>query len=305
MNKHQPHLNPQLTSEQAQLAAAGDPAGTKALYAEMYKIGVEHEKLGLFANDMREPQRDLLNRYLAQYGIADHATVVEVGCGLGHLHVCHRNWRGFEYSGVAVELAKERYGQDLKIAEADARDLPLADGSVDFLASFDTLEHIPDVEKAFAEIARIIKPNGIGFLMPAWNCRSWMVKKLEFRPYSELSLSQKIGKFLIPLRDNLYFRLLCGLPARLSREARLLFGMKVPLEYDKLDPDFSLWTRYDHTADDDAFASIDAHAGLSYFVSRGWRTPSHPTFWKRLSCRGEPILIQKPASSARGRSAVA
>lgn len=295
MYKHQPHLNPQLTTEQAKLATAGDPRGTKALYLEMYKITVEHSKRGLFANELREPQRELFSRYLALHRIADHATVVEVGCGVGHLHVCHKNWRGFEYSGFAVQLAKERYGEDLNIAEGDARTLPLDEASVDFLASFDTLEHIPDVEKAFAEIGRVIKPNGIGFLMPAWNCRSWTVKKLQMRPYSELSLSEKIGKFLIPLRDSLGFRLVCGLPARLSREIRLLFGLETPLEYRKLKPDFSLWTRYDHTADDDAFASIDAHAALSYFVSRGWKAPSHPTFWKRFSCRGEPILVQKPA----------
>jgi SAM-dependent methyltransferase len=216
---------------------------------------------------------------------------------LGHLHICHKNWRGFEYSGAAVQLAKERYGQTLNITEADARALPLENGSVDFLASFDTLEHIPDVEKAFDEIVRIMKPGGTAFLMPAWNCRSWAVKKLQMRPYSELSLSEKIGKFLIPLRDNLYFRLGCGLPGRLGREVRLLLGREVPIEYRKLSPDFSLWTRYDHAADDDAFAAIDAHAGLAYFVSCGWKTPSHPSFWKRFSCRGEAIVVQKPAQN--------
>jgi ubiquinone/menaquinone biosynthesis C-methylase UbiE len=261
----------------------------------MYSITVEHDKRGLFANDLREPQRDLFKQHLARWRIADDATVIEVGCGLGHLHVCHRNWHGFEYSDFAVRLAKERYGQDLNITEADARALPIDDNSVDFLASFDTLEHIPDCEKAFAEIERVLKPGGIGFLMPAWNCRAWTVHKLEVRPYSELSLSQKIGKFLIPLRDNLYFRLLCNLPGRIVREARLLFGGKVALDYRKLSPDFALWTRYDHQADDDAFASIDAHAALAYFNSRGWQTPSHPTWWTRFSCRGEPIVVRKPA----------
>jgi SAM-dependent methyltransferase len=296
MREQQPHLNPQLTSEQASLAATGDQAATKILYSQMYGIMLEHDKRGVFPNLLREPQRDLFKQKLAHFRIPDDATVVEVGCGLGHLHVCHPNWRGFEYSDQAVKLGKARYGEKHNLSEGDARALPLESDSVDFLASFDALEHIPDVEKAFAEICRIIKPGGVGFLMPAWNCRSWAVKKLGVRPYSELSLSEKIGKFLIPLRDNLYFRLLCGLPARLGREIRLLFGAKdIALEYRKLSPDFSLWTRYDHAADDDAFASIDAHAALAYFVSRGWKTPSHPTAWKRFSCRGEAILVQKPA----------
>ena len=282
--------------EQANLATAGDSRGLSALYSAMYAIGLEHAKLGLFPNDLREPQRALFCQQLADNRIARDALVVEIGCGIGHLHICHPNWRGFEYSGAAVQQGRERYGRDLDITEADARALPLETGSVDFLASFDTLEHIPEVDKAFAEIERVLKPGGVGFLMPAWNCRSWTVKKLEVRPYAELALIDKIGKFLIPLRDNLYFRLVCALPSRLSREVRLPFGGSMPLEFRRLEPDFSLWTRYDHAADDDAFASIDAHAGLSYFVSRGWETPSHPTFLKRFACRGEPIVIRKPGT---------
>ena len=269
---------------------------TKRLYSDAYVAYAAYHEKNMYLNKLRLPQLELVRNYLTSLNIARDACVVEVGCGLGHLHIVHPNWQGFEYADSAVALAKKIYGPELDIVEADARDLPLKSDSVDFLFSFDALEHIPEVERAFEEIIRTIKPGGTGYLHPAWNCRAWQVKKLEVRPYSELSLPARIGKFLIPLRDNVLFRLVCNLPGRITREVRLLLGEKaIPLDYRRLVPDVSLWARYDRNADDDAFISMDAHAALTYFVSRGWATPSHPGFWKRFSVRAGGILVRKPA----------
>jgi SAM-dependent methyltransferase len=177
------------------------------------------------------PQLDLAKRYIEVLKVPDDGSVVEIGCGLGHLHIAHPNWEGFEYADSAVALAKKIYGPQLRIIEADGRDLPVTSNSVDFLFSFDALEHIPKVEKAFDEIIRVMKPGAASYLHPAWNCRAWTVKKLEVRPYSELTPGEKIGKFLIPLRDNVLFRLLCNLPRRIVREVRLLLGTRnLPLD---------------------------------------------------------------------------
>ena len=212
------------------------------------------------------------------------------------LHKCHPNWRGFEYSSTAVELAKQLHGKSLNIFEADARHLPMPSNSVDLLFSLAALEHIPQVEKAFLEIERVIKPGGLAILGPAWNCRPWTVKKLQQRPYSELAVSEKAGKFLIPLRNNLIFRLICSVPSRVIGEGRLLLSSKgVALRYRKLEPDFKLWEKYSHISDDDAFVCLDAHAALVYFASRKWTTESHPNFARRFSCRAEVIIVRKPA----------
>lgn len=106
------------------------------------------------------PLRGILNKWLMRLHVPDEATVVEVGCGVGHLHVCHPNWHGIEYASTAVERAKENFGNELNIEQGDARSLPLKSGSVDFLFSFAALEHIPEVEHAFQEIARVLRPGG-------------------------------------------------------------------------------------------------------------------------------------------------
>jgi hypothetical protein len=46
--------------------------------------------------------------------------------------------------------------------------------------------------------------------------------------------------------------------------------------------------------DCDAFSSMDAHAAVSYFRSRGWQVLSHPTMVKRLLIRHEPVVVRKP-----------
>jgi len=271
---------------------------TKALYSDVYRVeGHDYGGLGGAVEGETRPEEQLsrVKSYIDAYAADPHAVVVEIGCGLGHLHSCHGNWMGFEYSSTAVSLAKELHGNKLNILDGDARKLPLESNTVDFLFSFAALEHIPEVEKAFSEIERILKPGGIAVIAPAWNCRAWTVKKLEQRPYADLSISEKVGKYLIPLRNNLFFRMACSIPARLARESKLLFGRApIPLDYKRLEPDFSLWDRFPHISDDDAFVSMDAHAALIYFASRKWQAISHPSFWKRISVRSSEIVVKKP-----------
>lgn len=272
---------------------------TKQLYSDVYKT--DGHDYGSFENQkkMRErpnAQLDIIKKYLNKHKIPDDAVVIEIGCGLGHLNSSHPNWKGFEYSNTALTLAKDIYGNNLNIFEGDARALPVESSTVDFVFSFAALEHIPEVENAFKEIERILKPNGIAVLSPAWNCRPWTVKKLEQRSYSELKISEKISKLFIPLRNNIIFRMLCSIPVRLLREVKLsIKKCPLPLEYLKLEPDFSLWEKYEHISDDDAFVSIDAHAALIYFSSRGWVCYSHQNIFKRFTCRGEEIVVSKKA----------
>jgi SAM-dependent methyltransferase len=266
---------------------------TKTLYEKVYRpdSGFEYED-----GQVGERSAHLLGiakHYIAKTGVPSSAHVLEVGAGVGALSSAHPNWQGVEYSPTAVAQARQIFGPDLNIHEGDARALPVADNSVDFLYSFATLEHVPEVERAFTEIERVLKPGGYAMLSPAWNCRSWTVKKLQQRPYRELNVSEKVQKFLIPLRESLAFRLLCSLPGRVLREIQLALGMRVKLHYTPLHPDVSLWDKYPHISDDDAFVSIDAHAALAYFDSRGWKLLSHPGIAKRFGCRGEEILVQK------------
>lgn len=266
---------------------------TKDFYNGVYRVdGADYGEAQRF--DEPSPHLNLIGSYLQRFKIRSSQKVLEVGCGLGKLHTCHPNWQGIEYSATAVQLAKKLFGEQLNIQEGDARALPVPDNSIDFWFSCAALEHVPNVELAFAEIERVLAKGGIAVINAAWNCRPWTVKKLQQRPYTELSVADKLGKFFIPMREHLLFRMADSLPGRLFRELKLLEGSRVALEYSELEPDVSLWARYPHISDDDAFVSIDAHAALVYFASRRWNIVSHPTFMDRFGCRGEEIVVRKP-----------
>ena len=92
--------------------------------------------------------------------------VLEVGCGPGWL------WRGnlervpsgctivasdFSY-GMASE-AKEHLG-GLEVLSADAQALPFDDASFDVLVANHMLYHVPDLDAALSEFARVLRPSG-------------------------------------------------------------------------------------------------------------------------------------------------
>lgn len=94
--------------------------------------------------------------------------VLEVGVGLGtDLKQFARN--GAECHGVDIaqthlELARRNLaaeGLDAELTQADAAALPYPDEHFDCVHSFGVLHHIPDVDRALAEIHRVLKPGGM------------------------------------------------------------------------------------------------------------------------------------------------
>lgn len=88
--------------------------------------------------------------------------LVDVGCGLGEIgervqrelgaHVC-----AVDVSSRMVELARAR-GLDAQIADAER--LPFPDDDFDTAFAGWVLYHVPDVGRAIAECARVLKPGG-------------------------------------------------------------------------------------------------------------------------------------------------
>lgn len=87
--------------------------------------------------------------------------VLEVGCGTG-LVLERVAAVASEAHGVDVSpgmLAKAK-GRGLSVSVADARKLPFDDASFDLVYSFKVLAHVPEIETALAEMARVTRPGG-------------------------------------------------------------------------------------------------------------------------------------------------
>lgn len=96
--------------------------------------------------------------------------ILEIGCGAGGLLkrlVRYGKPKGLELSQELSILARQRSGCPTICGTAYS--LPLPDQSQDLVCLFDTIEHIPDEERALAEIHRVLRPGGLAFFsVPAY-----------------------------------------------------------------------------------------------------------------------------------------
>jgi SAM-dependent methyltransferase len=65
---------------------------------------------------------------------------------------------GIDVSEAACRHAKLKYGLDFRVG--DAQKIPLESGSIDFIISFETIEHIENPDLFLSECVRILAKNG-------------------------------------------------------------------------------------------------------------------------------------------------
>jgi ubiquinone/menaquinone biosynthesis C-methylase UbiE len=85
---------------------------------------------------------------------------------------------GVELSPAMLDIARTRaaeLGRVVELREADAEDLPFADGSFDTVVCTLSLCTIPDHARAIAEMARVLRPGGRLLLLDHIGSRWWPV----------------------------------------------------------------------------------------------------------------------------------
>lgn len=101
------------------------------------------------------------------YSGAAGRDVLDVGCGQG-IDLVNYARSGARATGVDltprhVELARahlEALGLEGTVVQGDAEALPFADASFDRVSSNGVLHHTPGMDRAMAEIARVLRPGG-------------------------------------------------------------------------------------------------------------------------------------------------
>jgi SAM-dependent methyltransferase len=92
--------------------------------------------------------------------------VLDAGCGVGygaaHLAEVAASVVGVDRDEDAIAYARERYARpNLELRVGDLLDLAVADGSFDVVCSFETIEHLDDVDAFLAEVVRVLRPDGV------------------------------------------------------------------------------------------------------------------------------------------------
>jgi ubiquinone/menaquinone biosynthesis C-methylase UbiE len=84
---------------------------------------------------------------LMQSGVIQHGTCTDISPGMLH----------------ALEANAAQLGLTVETAACDAAELPFADGAFDLVLGHAVLHHLPDLERSFAEFARVLAPGGTLF----------------------------------------------------------------------------------------------------------------------------------------------
>jgi SAM-dependent methyltransferase len=82
---------------------------------------------------------------------------IEIGIGTGRFALPFEIKEGVEPSGSMQKYAVQK---GLKVYKGTAEELPLENGSYDFVLMVTTICFVDDVKKAFYEVKRILKPGG-------------------------------------------------------------------------------------------------------------------------------------------------
>ncbi|MHA1592736.1 MAG: class I SAM-dependent methyltransferase [Candidatus Heimdallarchaeaceae archaeon] len=93
-----------------------------------------------------------------------NVNIAEIGCGWGvvgkALQECGYDYIGFDVNGPKIHKCKE---MNVKCIQANIKDVPLGEKSVDCVVCMETLEHLDEETygQGLKELDRILKPQGL------------------------------------------------------------------------------------------------------------------------------------------------
>ncbi|HVU52101.1 MAG TPA: class I SAM-dependent methyltransferase [Polyangia bacterium] len=154
--------------------AMSPDAPTTQTYYDRFAAGYEAERHHGYHRLIDELELELVRKYGAG------RDVFEAGCGTGLLL---REAATFARSAVGLDLSRGMLGparaRGLRVVQGSLTDVPLPSASFDLVYSMKVLAHVPPIERALVELARLVRPGGhllLEFYNP-WSLRA-LAKRL-------------------------------------------------------------------------------------------------------------------------------
>lgn len=99
--------------------------------------------------------------------------ILEIGGGTGQ-QAKMLSERGFDIVSIDIGASNYHSNRVFPVIDYDGRTLPFADATFDVVLSSNVLEHVTDLATMHREMARVLRPGGIGVhTMPTHSWRFW------------------------------------------------------------------------------------------------------------------------------------
>ncbi len=158
--------------------ASGSSNANRAYY-DAFSAEYERERGKNDPGGYHELLDELEAGYVQRFGAG--RDVLEVGCGTGlvlmRIREFARTATGVDLSPGMLEKAQAR---GLSVQLGSATELPFEADRFDVTCSFKVLAHVPEIEKALSEMARVTRPGGV-------------VLAEFYNPYSFRGLAKRLG----------------------------------------------------------------------------------------------------------------
>lgn len=120
----------------------------------------------LIPNSINETFYEHIHRYALAQEYVVGKIILDIASGEGYgsnlLAQKAKYVTGVDISNEAIEHAKEKYNKDnLQYIQGSVTEIPLPDGTIDVVVSFETIEHLEYHNEMLMEIKRVLKKNGI------------------------------------------------------------------------------------------------------------------------------------------------
>ena len=102
--------------------------------------------------------------FFSRLNVAKNLKILEIGCGTGYFcnYLIKKGYKqisGCDVAESAIRFAKRNFSSiEFSMIKGDI--LPYKDNEFDVVLSFDVIEHIPNVEKHFSEVQRVLNGSG-------------------------------------------------------------------------------------------------------------------------------------------------
>ena len=172
------------------------------------KLALKYQRMhGEIYNDFEQSRIKLeLSGAIAEISTSSTTKVaLDFGCGAGNL-TRHLSDLGCEVwacdiaQGFLNLVASKRYPTKVRTISLNGRDLVnITDCSVDMVATYSVLHHIPDYLGVLEEFMRILKPGGVVYIDHEPSDEFWLENKIycEFRSEMQKAVPANLAKYFV------------------------------------------------------------------------------------------------------------